>query len=492
MPRLWLSALVCLLASPVAHAEGGWPDLSQPTTAAIPRPNDVAVVIGIEDYDHLVDVPGATDSAIAWHRWLEQGLGMPALNLHLLVGSEATAQAMAAAVTEAALDAGPEAAFWFVFVGQASPSCDGSDVLFFQPDAGPEAPGYIQGAFTWRSLEGLLEIGSQQRNIVLIDASINQRDRSLDKLGCEMLPVMPPIDLAPSEHTVLITAAQDDELAGSLLGTELPAFSTLMLGALRGWADGSGDGQVTANEAVEWILGVLQATERLVPQSPQVHGAGGSTPLVTAALPSPDLENTLYDVARYQAQVRAESLAWSPPPPPPAPEQPPVEPDAAARASHDQLTSEMRHLGSRNAWKGVEQAFLDLEGLAPSGIVPSIEDLGLGAQAARALGKVDAVYSRLERLEALQPSLETRQWLDELVRSYGRVKLHDRPGGASLTAARMPMAPDQRTAIEAAISQVADSGRFTGRLPWGVYALGDRRFVVLPGERELEVVIRRR
>ncbi len=364
--------------------------------------------------------------------------------------------------------------------------------MMYAPDAGPEAPGFIQGGFTWADLEGLLEIGSHDRSVILLDASINERDRSLDKLGCEMMPVMPPVTLTPSPRSVLVTGAHSDQFAGLLLGAPLPAFSTLMLGALRGWGDLSGDGQVTANEAAEWIGTVLQATERRLPQQPRVHGQGGDLSLVTAALPSPELDDMLYEVARFQTQERAGRLSWSPPPEPEPSEAPPSEPDAAAQASHDQLTGEMRHLARRNAWKGVEQAFLDLEELAPQGVRPTVEDFDMGAQAARALGRVDAVFDRLERRQALEPSTDVQGWLDELVRSYGAVDLKDRTGSAPLEAARMPMAPDQRSAIEAAVEIMASDGRFRGRLPWGVYHLGERTFVVLPGERELQVTIKRR
>jgi hypothetical protein len=492
MLPLCLHALAVTLVSSPALAEGGWPDLYQPATTAIPRPGDVAVVVGIEDYDSMLDVPGAVQSAQAWHRWFEQGLGVPAAQLHLLTGAEATPDAMASAVTEAALEVGPDAAFWFVFIGQASPSCSGDDALLFAADAGPEAAGYLKGAFAWSSLEGLLEIGAHQRAVVLIDAAINERDRSLDKLGCEMLPVMPPVQLTPSPRSVLLTAARPDEFARTLLGADMPAFSTLMLGALRGWADSSGDGQVTATESVQWIARVLAATERRLPQHPQVHGEGAEVPLVAAALPSPELDGMLYEVARAQAQARAQTLAWSPGSGDGLATPAAAEPDAEAAGTRDQLISEMRHLSRRNAWKGVEQAFLDLELLSERGVQPGAEELWLGAQAARALGKVDAVHARLERLQIVEPRQEAHQWLDELTRSYGLVSLRARRGGASLSAVRMPMAPDQRAAIEAAIEQVDSTGRFDGRLPWGVYELGDRMFVVLPGERALEVEATRR
>jgi hypothetical protein len=485
-------ALLALFTPLALATEGGWPELFVPSTATAPRPGDHAIIVGIEDYDHMLDVPGAERAASAWHRWFSQGLGVPSEHLRLFLGSDAHPDAIAAALTNAALEAHHDASVWLVYIGQASPGCDGTDALLFSPTAGPEAAGFIQGAVSLASLQSLLELGGHQQSVLLIDASVNERDRSLDKLGCEPLPIMPPIQLEGDHRSVLVTAAGPDEFAGSLYGTELPAFSSLMLGALRGWADADQDGSVTAAEAVTWVAGVLQATERRLPQNPEIWGTGADLVLAEAALPSPSLGEMLYEVARVQTRVSAEQLAWSPPESPPAPASP-AEPDAAAQASHDQITGEMRHLSKRNAWKGVEQAFLDLEALAAAGARPSAEDLLLGAQAARALGKVDAVVTRLEQLQHLSPSPETRSWLEEIVDNYGSVNLRDRSGtGAVLSAVRMPLAPDQRATIDAAVTQVEQTGRFRGRLPWGSYRFGERLFIVVPGDAELEVVLRRR
>ncbi len=489
---LGLFSIMASLHAGAAQADGGWPELYTPTASTAPQPGDVAVVVGIEDYDHLLDVPGAEAAARAWHRWFDQALGVPGDQLELLLGAEATAEAMASAVTEAALEVGAGARVWFVYIGQASPSCDGRDALLFASNAGPEAAGFYHGAFTWSSLEGLLDMGSHGSAVVLIDASINERDRSLDRLACELLPVMPPVSLVPSSRSVLLTAARSDEFAGSLYGTAQPAFASLMLGALRGWGDSDGDGAVRASEATAWIRTVLGATERRLPQNPQIWGDDSQAVLAMATLPSPALDAMLFEVARHATQARAPELGWAPQPVL-APEATALPPDTAAQASHDQLTGEMRHLGRRNAWKGVEQAFLDLEALAPQGVVPSEEDLSLGAQAARALGKVDAVVDRLARLQAIAPSTEGQQWLDEISRSYGAVSLRDRSGGgATLEVARMPLAPDQRACIDAAIAAVAESGRFDGLLPWGVYRFGQRSFMVVPGDPSVEIVLRRR
>ena len=54
---------------------------------------------------------------------------------------------------------------------------------------------------------------------------------------------------APTNVTVL-TAATADQVAGPLPGAARPAFSYLVLGGLRGWADSDHNGRVTAGETV--------------------------------------------------------------------------------------------------------------------------------------------------------------------------------------------------------------------------------------------------
>ena len=313
-------------------------------------------------------------------------------------------------------------------------------------------------------------------------------------------------------------------------------------------ADVDGDGQVTTTEALDWARYTLQATQRRMTQTPELWGSGADLVLAHPSGSPPERAALLYELARHHQQRRSSEIdqaredlegqaerAWrdvvregG------APEavskwldgyqgakvevhgqrrwavitelgaarqaagmtsdlNATAQADPQATASHDQISSEMRHLAKRNAWKGVERAFLDLEALSNQGEHPSIEDLDLAAQAARALGKADAVHQRLTAMAALDPAIPgVLQWLNEIEASYGRVNMRDRAGtGATLTPARMPMAPDQRAAIQAAAEELEAEGRFQGRLPWGAYSFGERMFVVIPGDREIEITLSR-
>ena len=543
MPNPAILPILAALSAGPAWAQDGWPDLSSPAMGVDSRPLDVAVLVGIEDYDAMLDVPGAVQAVRDWQAWLQLSLGLPEARVLVLEQEEATPEAMATAIGQAlgALRAGGR--LWFVFVGQASPTCDGRDVLLFAGSAGPEAAGFYEGSILLSTVRSLVSLGAPEQSVFILDASINERDRSIDKLACLTMPVMPPVTLVPGERELLISAAQPEELAGSLLGSERSALSWLLLAALRGWGDSDGDRAVTAAEALAFAQHLLEATERRMPQTPELWGAGGDTVLARAGEPAADLDELLAGVAAVQTSARAgrvDALAaglqreatadWARESLRGAagaqafldrsrfamvqsegqkryvfvPElslaramlgssaEAAVAPvGAEVQASHDQLTGELRLQARKNAWKGVEQAFLDLLALAPQGVEPTLEDLDLGAQAARALGKTQAVRERLERIALRERRPETLAWLDEIERSYGAVDLRDRGAGAGLEAIRPPLPPDQRAAIEAAAAQLAATGRFQGLLPAGAYRFGAQRFLVIPGDPVVEVGARR-
>ncbi len=72
-------------------------------------------------------------------------------------------------------------------------------------------------------------------------------------------------------------------VAPTLAPTGRPAFSYLVLGALRGWGDADRDGQVSAEEAVRYAGTAMRVLVKSRTQTPQVHGEGAAAPLVKSA-----------------------------------------------------------------------------------------------------------------------------------------------------------------------------------------------------------------
>lgn len=169
---------------------------------------------------------------------------------------------------------------------------------------------------------------------------------------------------------------------------------------------------------------------------------------------------------------------------------PPVDPEAAA-AEARRLSQDIRQLAAREAWVGVERKFQELAAL---GVPLSYEDWWRGAQAARALGRVDEVYTRLQAAAALDPTREALDWLYAIDSNYGHVSLRaEPPRGVGLVVAEMPFDPDARLAVEWAVAEVGRAAAFEGLLPRGRYDFAAHPFVVEPGVSvQIDVNLRRR
>lgn len=129
-----------------------------------------------------------------------------------------------------------------------------------------------------------LEAGPQQNTVLVLDTCFSGRDPEGNLLAKGTQPVV-PVDAAPQtgSGTVVLSAAASNQVAGQLPGAERPAFSYLLLGALRGWAD-DGDGVVNASEAVSYTERQL----RHVKGRQQTPGLDGAESIVLASASEAD------------------------------------------------------------------------------------------------------------------------------------------------------------------------------------------------------------
>ena len=141
------------------------------------------------------------------------------------------------------------------------------------------------------------------------------------------------------------------------------------------------------------------------------------------------------------------------------------------KAEHRRLNEEMERLAQRNAWTGVERSFQELLALQEKGEVLTYDEWHLGAQAARALGDMQAARTRIAEAVKLEGKEEDIAWLEQLDKNYGPVNLRsvDKESVPTLTIAAMPFAADQRAALEYAQKELAEERVFRGLLPPGQY-----------------------
>lgn len=264
---LRLSAFVMtLLCAATAWAE--WPPLNDTPPIDATTTQDVAVIVAVEDYLLLPDIEGAVANANEWETFFRNG--MKVRDVHVLANQDATREAMLKFARTAARDVGDGGTVWWVFIGHGAPTIDGSDGLLVGMDAqrtvdSLEARGLPQGLLL-NTLQS-----SNHNTVMVLDTSFSGRSADGQALAAGVQPVV-AVQMGDflMKSTVVLTGAQPTEVAGPLDGTSRPAFSYLMLGALRGWADAN-DAAVTAAEALYYTQRTLRKASGRQ-QTPQITG----------------------------------------------------------------------------------------------------------------------------------------------------------------------------------------------------------------------------
>jgi formylglycine-generating enzyme required for sulfatase activity len=286
------AALLMAMSIACVAVAAEWPDLSRPPAAQGGGEKDAAVVIGVEDYAYVPHVAGAEQNAKDWYAYLTRTLKVPAARVTLLLSAEGTDEAMRSRAKEAAAQVKPGGTLWFVFVGHGAPAEDGKDGNLVGADAQQTVENLYRRSVRQRELLELLGKGAQARTVVVLDACFSGRAGTGSPIVEGLQPLLPVSKLSPAKlgKTVVMTAGAGNQFAGPLPGVKRPAFSYLVLGALRGWGDANGDGKVTAEEAVDYARDAIKTVVKDRRQTPELAGGLSGAVLATAAKDTgPDL-----------------------------------------------------------------------------------------------------------------------------------------------------------------------------------------------------------
>lgn len=252
----------------ITAALAAWPTLDKPARIGGGE-HDAALVIGVEDYAFVADVPGANRNARDWYAWFTAGRRTPATRVQLLLDNEATAEEISAQAARLADQVGPEGTLWIVFIGHGAPDATGTDALLLGADVQQTARS-VQSRGVSRA-ELLRQTNAAAERILVLDSCFSGRSPTGDALVPGLQPLVPTYATRQTA-AVELTAGKSNQFAGPLPGEARPAFSYLMLGALHGWADANRDGVVTAAEAIAYTHSVLTTTVVDRQQEPQHAG----------------------------------------------------------------------------------------------------------------------------------------------------------------------------------------------------------------------------
>lgn len=261
--------LAVLLSASVAVAESpNYPELNKPAVVQKTGNADVAVIVAVEDYVFLPDVGGATANGNDWEKFFQDSLGVQ--KVHFVSNAQATKEELERFAKLAADNSQPGGTVWFVFIGHGAPSKNGAEGLLVGSDARQDPNSLFARGMPQQALLDILQTGQQAQTVLVVDACFSGRAGD----GSALAPAQPviPTTIIPkvTSNTVVLTAAQASEFAGSLPGLDRPAFSYLLLGALRGWAANSGT--VTAENAQRFVERSLRGIPGRMTQTPSIHG----------------------------------------------------------------------------------------------------------------------------------------------------------------------------------------------------------------------------
>lgn len=301
-----LGVALCLPAS----AQSSWPSLASPDVVQGGGHLDAAVIVGIDDYFVVPDIPGAVDNAQAWFSYLVKARQVPLERVALLRNNEGTREKILKALKKAAAQVEEGGRLWFIFVGHGAPGRAGRQGVLVGVDAQTDVESLYSRSVSQSEVLEALEGGAQRQTVVLLDACFSGRTQGDQPLAPGLQPLIPvEAPSAPPERLVLFTAGGSDQFAGPLPGADRPAFSYLMLGALLGWADEDDDQSVTASEALRYARGTLAMLLKGRSQTPALWA--GQPDLVLASRADeagPDLHDIAIDVEPTEpAQPRRRS-----------------------------------------------------------------------------------------------------------------------------------------------------------------------------------------
>jgi hypothetical protein len=290
-----------------------WPSFTEaPPPTNVPALKDAAVVIAIEDYQFADDIPGARANAADWVKFLTKTQGVPATNTQLLWNVEATKEEILADTRKAMERVSPGGRVWFIFIGHGAPKKTGDDAWLIGADVRPTPDSVEQRSVSQSELLAILESKEGVTPILVLDACFNGKTSTGTRVMEAGLQDFTFVDLKTGSKAIVLSASKKDEYAGSLPGLNRPAFSYLLLGAMRGWGDTNKDGTVTVDEGVSYSRDALGMLLQGRSQTPEVVGGIGRDQELaqSAGEPGPDLtEMRMRGAAANDLKINADTLA---------------------------------------------------------------------------------------------------------------------------------------------------------------------------------------
>ncbi len=256
---------------------GELPSVDEPLQTGERAPADAGVVIGIEHYlrPGVPPVPFAKRDAEAFSDFLISTRGVPTDRVRL-VDRDASAAKIRLAVEALGREVHEGGLAWVYFAGHGAASLHGGERMLLGDEVSQDPETFDTGGVSLTELADLARAGGG-KVVIIVDACYTGVGRDGTALLVGQRTLVPAAAVGGGSASMAIwTAAGGGETAGPLDAASHGAFTYLVLGALRGWADGAidgaRDGSVSLDEGQVYVSRALRQL-RITSQTPEVTGA---------------------------------------------------------------------------------------------------------------------------------------------------------------------------------------------------------------------------
>jgi uncharacterized caspase-like protein len=275
---------------PLWAASTVWPTFATPAKTVGGGKNDAAVVIAIENYLFVPHIPGAKANAVAWYDYFTKTLQVPIARVDILSDNDATVEGIRKTIKKLATQGSKKGTIWVVFIGHGAPAKNGKDGLLIGVDAQQKAESIETRGIRRSELVAALQSSGAGAINIILDSCFSGRAENGDQLVAGLQPLLTLSSEEPIDPRVQIfTAATGDQYAGPLTGVQRPAFSYLLLGGLRGWADTDSQGKIETEKLLTFVTDALRLTAHDRTQTPQIIGRKDLVYAMSPGEKSPDL-----------------------------------------------------------------------------------------------------------------------------------------------------------------------------------------------------------
>ena len=239
------------------------------------NPKAVAIIIGIEKYNHLPAAKYAENDARLFYDYAVNSMGIPQDRIKPLIGRGASRGEILKTLTNwvpsKQIDAGSDVFFYYAGHGLANP--DGNDALILPVD-GDSTTLSDTAIPRKRIFEELAKLNSRSTTLFLDTCYSGVTRGGASLLEGRPVIVIPNDEELPPPGVTLIAAAGNNEISKTLKQPKHGIFSYFLMKALEGDADSDEDGTITTREIFDFVRPrvVEQSANLGGKQEPQYYG----------------------------------------------------------------------------------------------------------------------------------------------------------------------------------------------------------------------------